>query len=420
MTNEVRVLAWLDEHQDELYDYLSRLTQVDTQNYITHGLEAQGQPLVEQFCIENGWTPDRYDIRDIPGITEHPGYLANRGMEERPNVSTVIPGTAPRRRIMIAAHMDTMPIGDPEQWSVPPLGGIIRDGRIWGRGVSDNKGGIASGMFALKALKECGIALKDDVVFTSYADEEYGGGDGALAACLRYPCDLYINLDGQDLNLCPWGVGGCIYDFSVRYNKSTETAIPTYEAVGKAVEQLKQFAALRDTEFSKSKVYCNSREREQCMRLLGVTIGNNGNDLGMAKLTFVFYTLQSREETEKELYAMRDVLTEQLKELDFTVGDFIPQTRFFIPHMPETICGDALAFGKACDDVRGVPTPTLGACLSDLSVFGNFGGGEAFNHGLVKGFEAYGGAHQNDENITCKDLLDVTKAMAVYLIRNAL
>lgn len=420
MTNEARVLSWLDEHQDELYNYLSRLIQADTQNFINYGLEAQGQPIVEQFCIENGWTPDRYDIRDIPGITEHPAYLPDRGMEERPNVSALIPGSAPRRRIMLAAHMDTMPIGDPEQWSVPPLGGVIKDGAIWGRGTSDNKGGIASSLFALKALKECGVQLRDDVVFTSYTDEEYGGGDGALAACLRYPCELYLNTDGQDMYLCPWGIGGCMYDLTIRRNSNTETAIATYEAVGRIVEQIKQFRALRDAEFSRSPIYCNSREREQCVRLLGVTIGNNGNDLGVATVKFVFYTLQSREETEKELAAMRDVLVKELGEMDFSVGELIPRTRFFVPYLPEDVCEDARRFGEVFAEVRGEPTVTLGACLSDLSIFGNYGGGLAFNHGLVKGFESYGGAHQNDENILCKDLLDVTKATALYLLRTAL
>lgn len=418
MTKEERVTRWLDERQGDLYEYLSRLIQIDTQNMKTHGREAEGQKLVQAFCRQNGWAADLYSVQSIPGIAEHPGYLPGRGMEGRPNVSVLFAGAAPRRRIMLAAHMDTMPIGDEARWTVAPLGGLVRDGRIWGRGSSDNKGGIASAMYALKALADCGIRLKDDVVFTSYADEEYGGGDGALAACLRYPCDLYINLDGQDMNLCPWGVGGCIYDLALRLNHTTETALPAFEAAALAIEQIKGFAAARDREFSGSSIYRQSRERDQRVRLLEVSTGNQGNDLGNARITFVFYTLASRAEIERELRAMRETLSRQLP--DFAVGQFIPQTRFFLPYLPETVCADALLFGKACEDVQGKHPPLLGACLSDLSVFGNYGGGQAFNHGLVKGFELYGGAHQNDENIACKDLLDATKAICLYLLRAAL
>src|SRR3954447_2073387 len=47
------------------------------------------------------------------------------------------------RRLCFNGHLDTFPIGEDLGWTMPPLGGAVRDGRLYGRGVSDMKGGIA-------------------------------------------------------------------------------------------------------------------------------------------------------------------------------------------------------------------------------------------------------------------------------------
>ena len=90
---------------------------------------------------------------------------------------------------MLAAHTDTMPAGDPSAWSRPPFEGVVENGRIYGLGACDDKFGIAGGWWALKVLDLLGIRLDRTVVLTAYCDEEFGGGNGALAACLKYPCD---------------------------------------------------------------------------------------------------------------------------------------------------------------------------------------------------------------------------------------
>ena len=69
-----------------------------------------------------------------------------------------------------------MPIGDENLWSVDPLGGEIRNGRIYGRGACDDKYAVATVLFILEAFKSLGIALSNDLYFTGYCDEEFGGG----------------------------------------------------------------------------------------------------------------------------------------------------------------------------------------------------------------------------------------------------
>ncbi len=55
---------------------------------------------------------------------------------------------------MMAAHSDTVPIAERANWTVDPLGGEIKDGKIWGRGACDDKYAIASMLMLMKIFKE--------------------------------------------------------------------------------------------------------------------------------------------------------------------------------------------------------------------------------------------------------------------------
>lgn len=77
--------------------------------------------------------------------------------------------------MMFNGHLDTVPIG--EGWTEKPLGGELKDGKIYGRGAFDMKGGVAAIMvLARKLAKE---KLKKRILFTFVADEEAGGDYGS-------------------------------------------------------------------------------------------------------------------------------------------------------------------------------------------------------------------------------------------------
>ncbi|MHB8466258.1 MAG: M20 family metallopeptidase [Acidimicrobiales bacterium] len=86
-------------------------------------------------------------------------------------------GHTDRPVLIINGHLDVVPI-NPSGWTVPPFDGVISDGRIWGRGTADMKGGIAAAIEAVMALGRAGMELPCDVVFHLVADEERGGGLG--------------------------------------------------------------------------------------------------------------------------------------------------------------------------------------------------------------------------------------------------
>ena len=73
------------------------------------------------------------------------------------------------------AHLDVVPAG--EGWKYDPFGGVIDDGKIFGRGTIDDKGPALCALYAMRAVKDCGIALKDGVRLILGCDEETGMSD---------------------------------------------------------------------------------------------------------------------------------------------------------------------------------------------------------------------------------------------------
>jgi putative selenium metabolism hydrolase len=63
-----------------------------------------------------------------------------------------------RRTLVIDGHIDVVGVGNPDLWEVDPFKGDLRDGVIYGRGACDQKGGVASAIYAVKILKQIGMA----------------------------------------------------------------------------------------------------------------------------------------------------------------------------------------------------------------------------------------------------------------------
>lgn len=93
----------------------------------------------------------------------------------RPNVIGILEGQAsgPRKTLMFEGHTDVVTEGDPTAWSYGgPFSGAIVDGRIYGRGANDMKGGLVAAMCATKAIIRSGVHLKGDILIGALVDEE--------------------------------------------------------------------------------------------------------------------------------------------------------------------------------------------------------------------------------------------------------
>ena len=82
-------------------------------------------------------------------------------------------GAAP---LLLMAHQDVVPEGDPEKWTYPPYSGTIADGKIWGRGSSDCKSNLIGQLEAVEALLEKGYEPDYDLYLSYGYMEEVAGG----------------------------------------------------------------------------------------------------------------------------------------------------------------------------------------------------------------------------------------------------
>jgi acetylornithine deacetylase/succinyl-diaminopimelate desuccinylase-like protein len=96
----------------------------------------------------------------------------------RANLVARIKGNGRKRPILLMAHTDVVGI-QREKWPLDPLGAVIKDGYVWGRGSADDKDIVAANLMVMLLLKRSGVTLDRDVIFLAEAGEE---GDSQFGA----------------------------------------------------------------------------------------------------------------------------------------------------------------------------------------------------------------------------------------------
>ncbi len=109
-------------------------------------------------------------------------YFAAEGRPEHtarhPRINVVGTRRGPHSRptVHLNGHFDVVPAG--EGWTLDPFGGVVRDGKIYGRGSCDMKAGISAAVFAVEAIRRAGVGLPGTVEVSGTVDEESGGFAG--------------------------------------------------------------------------------------------------------------------------------------------------------------------------------------------------------------------------------------------------
>ena len=89
----------------------------------------------------------------------------------RASVLARLPGSGEVPALLYSGHLDVVPVGA-EGWLRDPFGGEVADGRVWGRGASDMKGGLAAIMSAAGLLAAAELPLRGDLILALTAGEE--------------------------------------------------------------------------------------------------------------------------------------------------------------------------------------------------------------------------------------------------------
>jgi succinyl-diaminopimelate desuccinylase len=143
---------------------------------------------------------DTHDVASVAEalLREIPGMEVER-IEPEPRVVSLIgrlKGARPGRRLIFNGHLDTFPLLEALPWTVPPLGGVLKDGKLYGRGVCDMKGGMACSLLAAALLARHRDAWSGEIVLTLAGDEENMGSLGTGYMMKHVPHAL------GDANIC--------------------------------------------------------------------------------------------------------------------------------------------------------------------------------------------------------------------------
>lgn len=179
----------LEKNKEKYLERLSELVAIDTHDLghgIKGGLEKKGQDYIAELfrSMEAEVTLDPMKEEDIEKCFAlyQEGNLGHN-QTDRYNVYATFQGEKSGRSLMFNGHMDVMPAEEVEEWTSPPFSPSIRDGKIFGRGTADMKGGLMAATMAVQLLKDAEVPFSGTVKISSVCDEE-GGGNGSMQAIM--------------------------------------------------------------------------------------------------------------------------------------------------------------------------------------------------------------------------------------------
>ncbi|WP_409372000.1 peptidase [Paenibacillus alginolyticus] len=194
-----QIHEWIRLHREDGTEFLQKMVRIPS----TQGHEKEAQALIAEKFRElkldvDVWEPDG------EALEAHPYFCSPRNrFTGSPNVVGVMKGSGGGRSILLNGHIDVVPEGNRDQWQDDPFGGNVVDGKLYGRGATDMKGGNASLFIAVEAIQSLGIKLKGDVIVQSVIEEE-SGGVGTLAAIVKgYRADAALIPEPTNLRIFP-------------------------------------------------------------------------------------------------------------------------------------------------------------------------------------------------------------------------
>lgn len=410
-----KLLNYIEEHKDELFESLCAMIRINTENDGKNGTEKPLALYLENELSKLGIESDVYSPDEVEGIMEMEDYLPGRNLEERTNITGKIKGKSGKKALMLAGHLDTMPIGDLSLWTVPPTDGIIKEGRIWGRGACDDKYALATWLFIAKALKELGIELENDLYLTGYVDEEHGGGDGALACCIKYPSDLYLNMDCKKFQIWHCASCGQQLEIIIRHKDEQDSCQNVIEGLEIVKGELLKFKERRKEELDKNPYYHGTIIPNTAMRILRYGAGIEGS-MNIGRVRFVYYSDKTSAEIKAEYSEMFEKINSLLALLCMEISDVIYDSRLFRYGELAPDDDNIKLLQESALKASGRELKACGSCLSDLSLFLANTDKPAFSFGIGRDFNEYGGAHLPDEFIECDVLAEFAKIIGSFVL----
>lgn len=148
-------------------------------------------------------------------IAEHIVHVGEQeSFEDRPSIVATRTGMGGGKSLMLAGHIDTVPVEDRSKWTYSPEGEVVGS-RLYGLGSSDMKGGVIAAMIVPRILDDLGIKLQGDLLINTVPGEE-DGGLGTLSTILHgYRADGIIVTEPTDSTVTIASGGSLVFRLTI-------------------------------------------------------------------------------------------------------------------------------------------------------------------------------------------------------------
>jgi acetylornithine deacetylase len=185
-----RVIGVVEDRKEEIVSVLEKLIRFETP--CPPGLNTiPAQKWMAKKLEKMGFTTDMFDVS--PG---------------EPDVVGVLKGAGEGRSLILNGHIDVAEVRPGESWTRAPFDPFVENGRMYGRGAFDMKGGIASMLMAVAAIEEAGYKLRGDLLLESVIGEE--AGEAGTLKCIERGYRADFAVIPEPFGEIVVGQGGCI------------------------------------------------------------------------------------------------------------------------------------------------------------------------------------------------------------------
>jgi acetylornithine deacetylase len=184
---ERRVVDAVADRRDALVTLTRELVAFDTVTHTAGAPPRQERALQEHLAALLGAHGAEVALHepDAAALRPHPMVPEGLTFEGRPQLVARFRGNGGGRTLLLNGHVDVVDVEPRADWTQPdPFDAVVRDGRLYGRGACDMKGGVASMIVAACTLAALGVPLAGDLVVNTVTEEESTGAGGLVAARL--------------------------------------------------------------------------------------------------------------------------------------------------------------------------------------------------------------------------------------------
>lgn len=199
---EERIDALIKSYQNDMIESLESLVKIPS--VLSPENAEEGAPFGQEI---------RNALNELIKLAEKLGFE----VRDYDGYATVVDFGIKGKEIGILSHIDVVPPGN--GWSKQPFVPEIENGKMYGRGTIDDKGPLVAALYAMKAVKESGLPIKNHVRHIIGCDEETGH------RCIKY----YLTKEkGPDLGFSPDGMFSVIHAEKgiLRFQIETERELP--------------------------------------------------------------------------------------------------------------------------------------------------------------------------------------------------